>query len=568
MTPELDAIHVAACSLHAGRWSEYESQVKAAYRTSKDGIWSQLAKQHPKTVNVFVALSALSGREGSAACNWLLPVVGQLPHLSLSDAKQLLAFAETLNLSHRYRPVEELKKHIAARPELGRELGEYLQAQDAPGEASAFVWAGAFASGAPKAAACYVETLLTGTAMDARLAVVLCTFLPSGNEEVQQVLASLEPSLADAIVERAAVLGSVAWTAMCQIADQSEKATSALSEALRAGIPEATIAIADSLYRRHHATVGVTGAPVEELVSDLLQIGLANNHVRPHIDAAVDSLFFQQALRPIATKAVMKLSTAESDAVKAFPEVFGALANHPTEFASVLTDWLLKPDARFGSVASLLAMCTGSRAPIALDEAAFAAQTTERRLKAARRLLALTHHGPTLCHFCALIAEMTTLGSERFDLSGQMLDNAFLEYPGATEEFLKAKISTLSPSTPEAHVFQGVYANVLQWRSVLEQLPNRKELRPNDAELQVLRARKRRINREIMRVAAKQSIFASLCTNVHMAQGKKFASHTPSGAPQITQMAESSHFVELPSSEIADPMRGQIERNNLLRNAR
>lgn len=568
MASKSDVIHIAACSLQAGHWSEYESQVKAAYRTSEDEIWAQLAKQHPGTVNVFVALSALSGHEGSAACTWLLPVVGQLPHLSLSDAKQLLAFAETLNLSYRHMPAEQLKPHIAARPELGRELGEFLRAADAPGEASVFVWAGAFASGAPKEAACYLETLLTGTLGDTRLAAVLSTFLPSDNEEVQGVLTSLESSLADVFIDNAAALGSLAWTAMCHIADQSAKARSALSEALRVASPEATIAIANSLYRQNQTTVGVTGAPVEELISSLLQTGLSDDRFRHHIDAAVDSLFFRPALRSIATQAAMRLGATANDVVKAFPEVFGALANHPAEFASVLTDWLLSPDANFASLASLVSMCTSSRAPVALDEAAFVAQTPERRVKAARRLLALTHHGPTLCHFCELIAKMSMLGSERFNLSGQMLDNAFLEYPGATEEFLKDKISTLSPSAPEAQVFQGVYANVVQWRGVLEKLPNRKELRPSDAELQVLRARKRRINREIMRVATEQSIFASICTNVHMAQGRKFASHTPFGAPQITHMAESSHFVELPSSELADPMRGQIERNNLLRNAR
>ncbi|WP_246149087.1 hypothetical protein [Candidatus Accumulibacter phosphatis] len=542
--------------------------MKAAYRSSEDEIWAQLAKQHPKTVNVFVALSALSGREGSGACNWLLPVVGKLSHISLSDARQLLTFAETLTLSYRHMPAEQLKPHIAARPELGRKLGEFLRAEVSPGDASAFVWAGAFAAGAPKEAACYLETLLTGTPGDARLAAVLSTFLPPDNEEVQRTLASLESSLADAFVENATVLGSLAWAAMCHIADQSAKARSALSEALQAGSPEAIIAIANSLYRRDQTTVGVTGAPIEELVSILLQIGLADDRLRHRIDSAVDSLFYRPALRSVATRTVIELGAATNDVVKAFPEVFSALANHPAEFAGVLTNWLLRPDANFASLASLLSMCTCSRAPVVLDEATFAAQTPERRVKGARRLLALTHHGPTLCHFSELIAHMPMLGSERFNLSSQMLDNAFLEYPAATEEFLKNKTSTLSPSAPEAQVFQGVYANVLQWRSVLEKLPNRKELRPSDAELQVLRARKRRINREIIRVAAEQSIFASMCTNVHMAQGRKFASHTPLGAPQITQMAESSHFVELPSSEIADPMRGQIERSNLLRNAR
>lgn len=568
MAPKSDVIHIAACSLQAGQWSEYESQVKAAYRISEDKVWRLMAKQHPGTVNIFEALTTHSSQDGSAACRWLLPVVGQLPNLTFSDAKQLLTFADTLAPSYRHMPAEQLKPHIAARPELGRELGEFLRTEDAPGEASVFVWAGAFANGAPKAAASYIEALLTDVAGDARLATVLTTFLPAENEEIQRVIASLEPSLADTLIENAAVLGSLAWTAMCLIADQSAKARNALSEALRSGLPEAIIAIANSLFRRDQTTVGVTGAPVEEIISSLLQIGLADERFRHHIDAAVDSLFFRPELRPIATHTVMGLGATTNDVVKALPEVFGALANHPSEFASVLTNWLLSPDANFASLASLLSMCTSSRAPVVLDEVAFAAQTPERRVKAARRLLALMHHGPTLCHFCELIATMSMLGSERFNLSGEMLDNAFLEYPGATEEFLRDKTSTLSPSAPETQVFQGIYANVLQWRSVLEKLPNRKELRPSDAVFQVLRARKRRINREIMRVAAEQSIFASLCTNVHMAQGRKFASHTPFGAPQITQMAESSHMVELPSSELADPMRGQIERNNLLRNAR
>lgn len=568
MAPKSDVIHIAACSLRDGHWSEYESQVKAAYHTSEDKVWGLMAKQHPGTVNVFVALIEHSSQNGSAACRWLLPVVGQLPHLALSDAKQLLTFADTLAPSYRYMPAEQLKPHIAARPELGRELGDFLRVDNAPGEASVFVWAGAFASGAPKMAACYLETLLTDSAGDARLATVLATFIPLDNEEAQRVIESNESLLADALIGNAVVVGSVAWTAMCHIADHSVKARCALGDALLAGVPEATIAIANSLFRRNQTAVGVTGAPLDELVSSLLQIGLTDDRTRAHIDPAVDSLFFQDACRSAVTKSVMTLSDAPENAVETFPEVFGALANHPAEFASVLTNWLLCPETNFASLASLLSMCINNRAPVALDEAAITAQSAERRLKAARRLLALLHHGPTLCHFCELIAEMSTLGPERFNLSGQMLSNAFLEYPGATEEFLKGKTSTLPPNTLEAEFYHGVYANVLKWRGVLEKLPNRNELRPSDAELQVLRARKRRFNREVMRVANEQSFFASICTNVNMAQGRKFASHTPFGAPQITQMAESSHMVELPSSELADPMRGQIERHNLLRNAR
>jgi hypothetical protein len=568
MASESNAIHLAASMLQAGLWTDYLSQVKMAYGADEDEIWGQLAKQHPETVNVFDALSALFSQDSFAVCRWLLPVVGQLSHLSLSDAKQLLSFADTLNLSYRHMPAEQLMPHISARSELGVELGEYLRAGGAFSDASVFPWAAAFAAGAPKPAAAYLAKLLTGADIDIRLAAVLTTFLPFKNEEVQQVIASLEPALADALVGSVTVLGSVAWTAMCHIAPQSVRATKALQDALQAGIPEATVAIANSLYRIDQDTAGVTGTPLEQLVDSLLQIGLADDSIRTHIDAAVDSLFFRQTLRPVATRSVIRLGAVANDVVAVFPEVFGALANQRHEFGIVLTDWLFSPATSFASLASLLSMCVNSRAPIVLDEAAFAAQSPERRVKAARRLLALIHHGPTLCEFCALIAGMSILGSERFNLSGQMLDNAFIEYPGATEDFLKAKTSNLSPRAPEMQVYQNIYANVLQWRDVLEQLPKRKELRPSDSELQVLRARKRRIDREIMRIAAEQSVFASLATNLHMAQGRKFASHTPFGAPQISHMAEASHFVELPSSELADPMRGQIERRNLLGNAR
>lgn len=248
-------------------------------------------------------------------------------------------------------PAEQLKTHIAARPDLGLELGEFLRTEDAPGEASVFVWAGAFANGAPKAAACYIKALLTDVAGDSRLATILTTFLPADNEEIKCVIASFESSFADNLIANAAVLGSLAWTAMCLIAGQSAKARNALSEALRSRLPEAIIAIANSLFRRDQATVSVTGAPVEELVSSLLQIGLTDDRFRHHIDAAVDNLFFRPALRPIATQAVMGLGAATNDVVKALPKVFGTLANHSTEFASVLTDWLLSPDVNFASPA-------------------------------------------------------------------------------------------------------------------------------------------------------------------------------------------------------------------------
>jgi hypothetical protein len=567
-TNAIDAIYSAADMLRSGQLGGYLAQVKSAYGADGDEIWERLASRLSATGDVVEALLALSAQDGSTACMWLLPVIGRLPDLSLVEAKQLLSFSETLGLSYRYMPGQQLHPHIARRPELGVQLGEYLRVQERPGDASVSVWAAAFASGAPEVAATYIKVLLTGAEVDTRLVVGLTGYLQLGSGKVQGILRALEPFLADTLQGGVGVLGRAAWSALCHISGISSRAVQVLGDALRAAIPEAVIAIAQSLYQVGPDSVAVAGVPVGELVDELLQIGLGDDYVRHDIDAALGILFFQPTLRSVAADAVMTFGAVEKDVVTAFPEVFGALANHRKEFAHVLTHWLLASDTNFASLSSLLSLCRNSRAPVVLDEGVFVAQSPERRVKAARRLLALTQHGPTLCEFCALIVSMSTLGSERFHLGGQMLDKAFKEYPGATEEFLRDRTSALPASAPELQVYQAIYVNVVQWRSVLEKLPKLKELIPSDADLEVLRTRKRRINREILRMAAEQSVFASFATKLHVAQGRKFASRTAFGAPEISYMAESSHFVELPSSELADPMRGQLERRNLLGHAR
>ncbi|MCY1551252.1 hypothetical protein D9M68_875690 [compost metagenome] len=149
-----------------------------------------------------------------------------------------------------------------------------------------------------------------------------------------------------------------------------------------------------------------------------------------------------------------------------------------------------------------------------------------------------------------------------------MLQVLFDEYPAATDKFLKEKAKACSRSAPEARSYRAVYASVLRWRRVLERLPALQELRPTDNELHILRTLKSRLNREILRGAAERSIFANMVSSAHVAQGRKVVIRTPHGSPQVVAMGEASHSIELPSSELADPMRGHLNRIQLLRDAR
>ncbi|MDT4850101.1 hypothetical protein FQZ97_842420 [compost metagenome] len=338
--------------------------------------------------------------------------------------------------------------------------------------------------------------------------------------------------------------------------------------ALDAGKPNAAIAMSNALYNLKQPTVGVTKEPLERIVQRLLSVALKDEQVCHHVDNAIESLLYGESLRPHAVSCLHELCTAECRVAEQFSSAFAALSDNAEDFACILTSWLLRPDASFDAIRSLLSRCSSGQASVGLDSDAFVKAGSERRIKAARRLLGLTLNGPTLCQFIGTITEMSALGEERIDLGQQMLQVLFDEYPAATDEFLKEKAKTCTRSAPEAEAYRKVYASVLRWHRVLRRLPSLNELRPNDSELHILRTLKHRLNRAILRDAAERSIFANLVSGVHVAQGRKVVIRTPYGSPQVVPMSEASHSIELPSSELADPMRGQLQRIHLLRDAR
>lgn len=563
-----DLVKTAACSLQSGDWEGYKQQMRVVLSGSDEEAWGHLAACHPALVNLFSMIERLPKASSRDVCDLLLPAIGKLSTASVAEALALLRLAENAPPGYGYVPVQALKPHILARPELGRELCDALRSSGVTSEAVLAVWAGSFAEAAPGAAASHVLNLLAAPRTDGPVLVALVCALPIGHEEVRGALEPAERRVTDAIVASGGVDEGQVWSALTRVAWLSCSAREQLSKALVDGVPSATIAVANTLYWREPPAQTVTGVPLPELVQQLLEAGLRNDSIRGRIDSAVESLVFRESGRPLVAQCAVALGNLAENVVDCYGQLFAGLAHHQAEFERVLTAWLLEPGTNFGSLAELLSMCASHRAPIGLDEAMFIAQSRNRRVKAARRLLALTHNGPAICEFIAEIAEMAKLGDERLTLAAELLDLAFREYPRATEEFLKARVDAGPRHALHVAVYRAVYANVLRWRRVLGRLPRLKELRPGEAELLALRRLKRAVNREILRGASERSVFKDLFMNLHMAQGKKAATHTLHGPPVVTPYAESSHYIELPSSERADPMRGRLERNRLLRNAR
>ena len=552
-------------ALQAGSHGDYEVLVAEFVKAqSADALWPVLGRAHGTAFNVFERLSAWPADDVHRAMRRLMPVVGHVHSMSEAEGIQFLQFAERAPQSFRYSVSELLRPLLARDPDVGQKLGEAIRRGDVLGEGSARVWAGAFAGGAPLQASKYAVSLRTGTAADVALMDVLLQFLPTANEEVRAVLQPVEAELATAISSAAPSLNYDAWNALTAIAGLSPTAMNSLQQAVEAGEPTALSAVANWMHRVSTPTVGATAVRIERLVTDMLRHAIQNQGVRPSVDSAVAGLLYRASLRPVMLQCVDALRGVDEDLDELFPDTFNNISDKPDDFTKLLTVWLLAEDVAFAALRSLLARCSQQRAHVALDPSVFGGATSARKIIAARRLLALAHYGPVLCQFIACLAETPSLQPDGLNIAAQMLNEAFAEYPAATEEFLKSRTTNAERQAPFAPVYRGMYANVLRWRVVLRRLPRLKELRPAEAQLQALRAMRQRVNREIMRGAAQKSVFASIITNVHVAQGRRFVTHTAQGAPQIAEMQQASHSIELPSSELADPVGGMLRRAKTL----
>lgn len=560
-----DRLALIVDALQTDRHGDYEALVVVFVKAhSEDTLWPALAKAHGSAFNVFERLSVWPVDGVRIAMRRLMPVVGHVRSISEAEGTKFLQFAERVPPSFRYSVSELLRPLLACAPDIGQKLGDAMRRGDVLGEGSTRVWAGAFASGAPLQASRYAVSLCTGTAADAALMALLLQFLPTANEEVLAVLQPLEAELAAAITGAAPALSYDAWRALTAIAGLSPTAMNFLQRAVEAGEPTGLAAVASWLHGVSTQTVGATAVPIERLVMDMLRHAIQNPDVRSGVDSAVAGLLYRTSLRPVMLRCVDALRNVDEDLEELFPDTFNNICEKPDDFTKLLTEWLLAEGVAFAAVRSLLARCSQQRAHVALDPVVFGRANPARKVIAARRLLALTHNGPVLCQFIACLAETLSLQPDGLNFAAQMLNEAFAEYPAATEEFLKSRTTTTERQAPFAPVYRGMYAIVLRWRMVLRRLPRLNELRPTDAQLQALRAMRQRVNREIMRGAAQKSVFASIFTNVHLAQGRRFATHTAHGAPQIAEMQQASHSIELPSSELADPVGGMLRRAKTL----
>ncbi|TBR11656.1 MAG: hypothetical protein EPO47_01535 [Rugosibacter sp.] len=532
-----------------------------------DDVFSSLGSLSNSEFNLFEQLDTLTeAADTNEAVKGLLPALSLISAFSLSDGLAMLRFANRVSGMHRLTVAQQLSSQLKQHGGVASELGQALVIETLNGEGAELVWAGAFAMALPVEAALYVLDLASQSDRATTLAATLTTFFDGKNEDVVHSLLKREDFLVPVFggFAHSNPNAIIVWRALGWLAEHSTLAMNTVRQVLETGPLDGIAAITGMLFVTRSPVIGPTKIPLEDLLFPLLRQIETDERIRGQVDNLIFSLLYEPATKQTAEKVILELRTAQFDLAKTLPLTLSALPEHSDTFIRVLTEWLIAEDALFESIRALLLMCMAGRVQASLDDVILGGASDKARTLVARRLLALANDGAVICNCLAVFAESSLLQPQGIRIAIDMLNDAFEEYPGATEKYLEEKVKTVAKNSPAGNMYRGVYANALRWKRVLNQLPALNELRPSDPQLFALGQLRAKINRDVNRQARQMSVFASFAKTSHLLQGRRFVTRTPSGPPQIAEMKSFGQTIELPSSERADPIGGMIKRARLL----
>jgi hypothetical protein len=565
-----EPLDAALSALGERRLADYVAAVRRISDFGeREALWAEIGKQHGKAVDLVNLLLIWPAEDRRSAFRYLAPAIAHAPSLTAAQILELLQLTAIVPQADCYYLHKALVEVFRGDNEVAKEVGDALRSDNSSVSDRRWeLWAGAFSQASTPAAAKFASQLPVGTA-DERLAfALLLERLQTGDPSVARLQPRHE-EIVSALIQEAPIEGtdfSVHWAALCRLADFSGLAMRAIMEAAHRGERPALMALSNWLHGRPSDVLGVTRTPLQEVIDLLLEKSIADEELRTRVaDGAIGSLLHNGNLRALVLPCLEKLGTVAAPVAEVFKESFGALNEFPGAAERLLTAWLVSPNGSFAAIKSLLHRFSGPRGTVGLDASTFMAATPERQEAALKRLLVLTMDGTALCSFVALLAESPDFQPVGLGFARRLLHDVFVEYPGATEDFLQERMKNLDPKASYAPVYQAVHQSAERWKQVLEELPRLKELKPSDTEWLAIRALKVRFNRDVNRRAEEQSILGALFgAKIHIAQGRKSTSLFGPGAMQVIKFGEYSHSVEFPSSYVSDPLGAEIRRRKIL----
>lgn len=553
-------------AIKALKVQDYDAYIELARKVvgtpNADAFWEGLATSHPNELNFLDVVSAWPRNKLFSSNKVLAPVLSRLKSFSSSDFQKLVEFVASTDEAVFFSPV--LAERVAQTPALALEYRDSLATTPQESWKTAQVWATSFVSGAPVKAAEYIIEYFH---RKGRLAKAERLVLLSFDEQTVAQHAGLS-EVAEQIVDmvlRADELDDYSWLVVVKLALSSAYASDVLMRAVDAENLKAVRALAGALTRLKEAEFGARRLPLHEVISLFIKGSAADLDAINQADRAIAVLIGRENTRQVAVDFLLSLGAQKQNIVEIFQTAFNTAYENSADFSHVLTAWLLTPLANTKAISSLLSMYNINSGDARLDDELMLAADEKSVTRVVRRILALSFNGATLCSFASEILRIEGLGKLGLKLGEGMLAEIFGEYPRGTEDFLAEKIKTLDKKAPSTKVYEHVYANILKWREQLMTLPHVPELSLSDRERYAVRQVKARWHRDIQKDAEANSVFAPIFSSRNtIIQGDRVATYGNFGPPVITPLEGVEHSIELPSSELSDPMGGALRRYRLL----
>jgi len=247
--------------------------------------------------------------------------------------------------------------------------------------------------------------------------------------------------------------------------------------------------------------------------------------------------------------------------------LFGSTLPKMTEintfFDTLITKYLNQDNSKFHRIASDLIEYSNlyKKRPLNLDQAIIQSLSIEDILYICRKILGYIYNVNTICSLIYSVLEAKPKDIKVKELAHDIFCQYIgFDYPGTTLEFLKSKLSISDLSHDLVCSLKEIVSVIESQQKMLKSLPRLKELTiPNKYVYQVSLEENKKANK-YMEEAQKKSIVRQLFTNIPLKYGRGWFSYRDGKYCEPSKLSSISHSVEVPKSEIVNPVSSSIQR--------
>lgn len=208
----------------------------------------------------------------------------------------------------------------------------------------------------------------------------------------------------------------------------------------------------------------------------------------------------------------------------------------------------------------------GSRTSLGLDLKQIESLDAAGLAKVTRRILGVCVFGPPLCSLIFSLTRLKDAERRTFSIVGDVFGNHIGdEFPNTTREFLEASVAFSAEGSSLRALIEDLLRHMQEREKLYDELPGLQELRPPHEKLQSYRVAILKEKREILEHAEQQSVFASLFPKVNLKYGRSVITEIQGQFTVPTHLNHISHSIELPRSELRDPVAGILRRDAYLK---